>query len=135
MATILNPYLGFRDDARAAMDFYQSVLGGKLDYTVFGDMNATDDPTENNKIMHAQLTTPGGLTLMASDTPNSMGFNPGNTISVSISGVDEAELRGYWDKLSEGGTIGMPFEKAPWGDLFGMCTDKFGIDWMISVTQ
>ncbi|MGV8895922.1 MAG: VOC family protein [Rhodoglobus sp.] len=135
MATKLNPYLGFRDNARAAMDFYQTVFDGELEYTTFADLNASDDPTEGNKIMHAQLITPGGLTLMAADTPNSMSFNAGTNISVSVSGQDEAELRGYWEKLSDGGTVVMPLEMAPWGDTFGMCTDTFGIDWMISITQ
>ncbi|MDJ0335618.1 VOC family protein [Salinibacterium sp. G-O1] len=135
MTTKLNPYLGFRDDARTAMDFYQTVFGGDVDYTTFADLNASDDPSESTKIMHAQLTTPGGMTLMASDTPNSMEFKPGARISVSVTGQDEAELRGYWEKLSSGGTVVMPFEMAPWGDLFGMCTDQFGIEWMVSVTQ
>lgn len=135
MTTTLNPYLGFRANAREAMAFYQTVFGGDLTSTTFGDMNATDDPAENDKIMHAQLTTPNGMTIMASDTPNSMEFNPGGTISVSISGEDEAELRGYWDGLSDRGIIRMPLERAPWDDIFGMCTDRFGIDWMISITR
>ena len=135
MTTKLNPYLGFRDDARTAMDFYHSVFGGELDYTTFADLNASEDPSEANKIMHAQLSTPGGMTLMAADTPNSMEFSAGARVSVSVTGQDEAELRGYWEKLSDGGTVVMPFEMAPWGDLFGMCNDKFGIEWMVSVTK
>ncbi len=135
MTTKLNPYLGFRDDARTAMDFYQTVFGGELDYTTFADLNASEDPSEANKIMHAQLSTPGGMTLMAADTPNSMEFSAGARVSVSVTGQDEAELRGYWEKLSDGGTVVMPFEMAPWGDLFGMCNDKFGIEWMVSVTK
>jgi PhnB protein len=62
-----------------------------------------------------------------------MEFKPGSNISISLSGDNEEELRGYWNKLSEGGTIGMPLEKAPWGDTFGMLTDKFGIGWMVNV--
>jgi PhnB protein len=135
MTTKLNPYLGFRDNAREAMDFYHSVFGGDLTTTTFGSMHATDDPAENEKIMHAELNTPNGMTIMASDTPNSMEFAPGGAISVSISGADEAELRGYWDTLSDGGTVGMPLERAPWDDIFGMCTDRFGIEWMISITR
>ena len=135
MTTKLNPYLGFRDDARTAMDFYQTVFGGELDYTTFADLNASEDPSEGDKIMHAQLSTPGGMTLMAADTPNSMEFSAGARVSVSVTGQDEAELRGYWEKLSDGGTVVMPFEMAPWGDLFGMCNDKFGIEWMVSVTK
>jgi PhnB protein len=52
---------------------------------------------------------------------------------VSLSSDDEAELRGYWDKLAEGGMVAMPLEKAPWGATFGMCTDKFGVAWLVNI--
>lgn len=133
MATILNPYLSFRDNAREAMEFYHGVLGGKLTISTFGEYQASEDPAEQNKIMHAQITATNGMTLMASDTPNSMEYKDGCNCSVSISGEDEAELRGYWDKLVEGGQITMPLEKAPWGDTFGMVTDKFGVVWLVDI--
>ena len=63
-----------------------------------------------------------------------MEYRPQSGVSVSVSGDDEATLRGYWDRLSEGGTVVMPFEKAPWGDTFGMCVDRFGTNWMINAT-
>lgn len=133
MSTRLNPYLSFRDSARQAMEFYQSVFGGKLDTNTFGEFHASEDPAEQDKIMHSQLETEGGLVLMAADTPNSMELGPGGNVSLSLSGQDEAELRGYWEKLSDGGTVTMPLEKAPWGDTFGMCVDKFGMSWMINI--
>jgi PhnB protein len=133
MSTRLNPYLSFRDTARQAMQFYQSVFGGELTTSTFGEFKASDDPAEQDKIMHAQLKTDSGLTLMASDTPNSMDYTPGTNFSVSLSGDDDADLRGYWDKLSSGGTVTMPLEAAPWGDTFGMCTDKFGVPWMVNI--
>jgi PhnB protein len=71
---------------------------------------------------------------MAADTPKSMEFNPGNNVSLSLSGENEEELRGYWDKLAEGADIKMPLEKAQWGDTFGMLTDRFGVHWMINIT-
>ena len=83
--------------------------------------------------MHAMITSPEGLTLMAADTPNSMDYTPGNNYSVSLSGDDEAELRGYWDKLVDGGVPVMPLEQAPWGDTFGMCTDRFGTSWLVNI--
>jgi PhnB protein len=129
----LNPYLGFRDNAREAMEFYQSVFGGELTTSTFAELRASDDPSEADKIMHAMLETPDGLTLMGADTPNSMDFTPGNTMSVSLSGDDEGALRGYWDKLSESGSVTVPLEKAPWGDSFGMCTDPFGIAWLVNI--
>jgi PhnB protein len=134
VGTQLNPYLSFRDTAREAMDFYQSVFGGELTRSTFAEFQATDDPAEQDKIMHSMLTTPGGQVLMASDTPNRMDYTPGNNYSISLSGDDEAELRGYWDKLSAGGTVAMPLDKAPWGDTFGMCTDRFGVSWLVNIT-
>jgi PhnB protein len=133
MTTRLNPYLGFRDNARQAMEFYQSVLGGELTVTTFAELQASDDPAEADKIMHSQLETPNGMTLMAADTPNSMDYTPGSGHSISLSGEDEGELRGYYDGLSAGGTATMPLEKAPWGDTFGMLVDKFGVTWLVNV--
>lgn len=134
MGVQLNPYLIFRDQARQAMSFYQSVFGGELACSTFGDFHASDDPAEQDKIMHSALTTDKGLVLMASDTPNSMEYTPGNNYSVSLSGDDEAGLRGYWEKLSAGGNVAMPLAKAPWGDTFGMCTDRFGVQWLVNIT-
>jgi PhnB protein len=133
MSTKLNPYLGFRDNAKAAMEFYQSVFGGELTLSTFGEFHASEDPAEQDKIMHGMLVTDSGLTLMGADTPNSMNYTPGDNYSVSLSGEDEAELRRYWEGISTGGTIAMPLEKAPWGDIFGMCADKFGVNWLVNV--
>jgi PhnB protein len=132
MTLRLNPHLSFKDSAREAMTFYQSVLGGDLSLATFGEYHASDDPAEQDKVMHAQLETPDGFVLMAADTPNAMEYQPQSGVSVSLSGDDEGKLRGYWDGLSEGGNVIMPFEKAPWGDTFGMCVDRFGTRWMIN---
>jgi len=131
--TLLSPYLSFRDNAHDAMEFYQSVFGGELTSSTFAEFQASDDPAEKDKIMHSMLTTEGGLVLMASDTPNQMDYKPGNNFSISLSGEDEAELRGYWDKLSAGGSVTMPLGPAPWGDTFGMCADKFGVNWLVNI--
>lgn len=129
---ILNPYLNFRGTARQAMEFYQGVFGGDLNVSTFGEFQMSDDPELKDQIMHAQLTTPGGMTLMAADVPPQMDFTEGSSISVSLSGDDEDELRRYWEGLTEGGRVDEPFERAPWGDTFGMCTDKFGIRWLVN---
>ena len=133
METKLNPYLGFRDQAREAMTFYQSVFGGELTLNTFGDFQASDDPAETDKIMHSQLSTERGLVLMAADTPASMEYTPGSSHSLSLSGDNEAELRGYWEKLIDGADVTEPLQKAPWGDTFGMCTDRFGIQWLVNI--
>ncbi len=134
MQSRLNPYLSFRDNAREAMEFYQTVFGGKLEMQTFKEYHASQDPSEDHKIMHAVLTADNGIVFMASDTPNSMEYRTGTNMSMSLSGDNETELRGYYEKLSAGGTIGMPLEKAPWGDLFGMCTDKFGVSWLVDIS-
>jgi len=135
MPTRLNPYLSFRDNAREAMDFYQSVFGGELTRSTFGEFGVSQDPDEQDKIMHAQLIGANGLVLMGADTPNSMDYTPGGAISVSLSGDADAdaELRGYWEKLSAGATVIEPLAVAPWGDAFGMLTDRFGITWLVNI--
>jgi PhnB protein len=133
MPTRLNPYLSFRDNAREAMEFYRSVFGGDLQMTTFKEMNASPDPAEGDKIMHSVLEAPNGIVLMGADTPNSVTHSSGSGISISLSGDDEAELSGFYQKLADGGTVTVPLEKAPWGDTFGMCTDRFGTAWLVNI--
>jgi PhnB protein len=136
MTSRLNPYLGFRDDARQALEFYRSVFGGDLRIGTFAEMGAVQDPADADKIMHGQLETTRGYTLMASDTPASMGRSETNNISMSLSGDgDDAEdLRGYFAALADGGTVLEPLTQAPWGDEFGMVTDRFGVTWLVNIT-
>jgi PhnB protein len=133
MASRLNPYLSFDGDARQALEFYKEVFGGTLKVNSYGEFGEQDAP-ETDKIMHGMLETPGGFTLMGADNPPGMEYTPGNTFSVSLSGDDETELRGYWEKLSAGGSVSVPLEEQMWGDVFGMCTDRFGIPWMVNIT-
>jgi PhnB protein len=132
MASRLNPYITFPGNAREAMEFYKSALGGELAMNTFGEFgNAGPD---EDKIMHANLETPDGFTLMASDTPPGMEESPGaSNIAVSLSGDDTEKLRGYWNQLSEGAKVTMPLERQVWGDEFGQLTDKFGIQWMVNI--
>ncbi len=133
MTVRLNPYLSFRDTARQAMEYYHSVFGGELTMNTFAEFHASDDPAEQDKIMHAMLEGENGIVLMGADTPNRMEYTPAAGIAVSLSGDDERALRGYWDKLADGGTVTAPLEKSPWGDTFGMCTDRFGINWLVNI--
>jgi PhnB protein len=134
MQTKLNPYLSFKDNTREAMEFYHTVFGGKLNLSTFKEFNASQDPSEDNLIMHSVLEAENGMTLMASDTPKRMDYRPGTNISLSLSGDNEAELKAYFEKLSAGGMVTMPLEKAIWGDWFGMCTDQLGIQWLVNIT-
>lgn len=132
MTTRLNPYLSFDGDARQAMEFYAQVFGGALSMHTFGEFGSPDDPGAD-KIMHATLETDTGLTIMGADNPPGMEHLRGNAMSVSLSGDDAAELRGYWARLSHGGAVAVPLEKQMWGDEFGMCTDRFGVSWMVDI--
>ena len=129
----LNPYLNFKNNTREAMEFYHGVFGGKLDINTFKEFGASQDPAEDDLIMHSQLETPAGFTVMGADTPAGMEYNPGTNIAISLSGDDVDDLRGYWQKLSDGGTVTVPLEKQMWGDEFGMCVDRFGIGWMVNI--
>ena len=136
MTSRLNPYISFTGgSAREAMEFYKSVFGGELVMSTFGEYGQADTPFAD-MIMHAQLETDKGFTLMGADTPPGMkDVTVGNNITVSLSGDDGDDLRGYWEKLSSGGTVSVPLEKQMWGDEFGSCTDKFGIDWLVNIGQ
>jgi PhnB protein len=134
VASKLNPYIAFEGTAREAIETYRDVFGGELSLNTFGDFGEAP-PGYEDQVMHSQLETPAGFTLMASDTPPGMPHQPGGTISISLSGDDEAELRGYWDKLSEGGQVTLALEKQMWGDVFGMVVDRFGVTWMVNIAQ
>jgi PhnB protein len=134
MQSKLNPYLSFRNNAREAMEFYSSVFGGELVMNTFKEFQVSQDPAEDDKIMHSMIEAENGITFMAADTPNSQAYQAGSNISMSLSGDNEAELRSYFEKLAAGGAVTQPLVEAPWGDSFGMCTDKFGVNWMVNVT-
>jgi PhnB protein len=135
MQSKLNPYLAFKDNAREAMEFYKAVFNGRLETNTFKEFHASQDPSEDDKIMHSMLEAENGITFMAADTPNSMEYRAGTNMSMSLSSDNEAELRSYFEKLSAGGTVTAPLEKAPWGDTFGMCIDKFGVIWMVNIAS
>ena len=133
MQTHLNPYISFKDNTREAMEFYKSVFGGKLTISTFKEFHASQDPSEDDKVMHSTLEADSGFTFMASDTPDRMEYKVGTNFSMSLSGDNEAKLKSYYEKLSAGGTITMPLEPAPWGDTFGMLVDRFGISWLVNI--
>ena len=132
MQSRLNPYIHFDGNAREAMEFYQEALGGDLALNTFGEAGA-DDPALTRQIMHGMLET-NGMTLMASDSPPGVTHTAGNNMAVSLSGDNADELRGYWAALIAGGAVTVPLERQVWGDEFGMCEDKFGINWMVNIT-
>ncbi len=133
MPSRLNPYVNFDGKTREAMEFYRDVFGGELTINTFGEFG-NPDPAVADKTMHAQLESENGFTLMASDGPPGTELTVGDNIAISLSGDDADELRGYWDQLSDGGSVLVPLEQQMWGDQFGMCVDRFGISWMVNIT-
>lgn len=133
MQSRVNPYLSFKNNAREAMEFYKSIFGGKLTMSTFKDFGMAQDPSAENLIMHSMLEAENGITFMGSDTPPGMPYSEGARISMALTGDNTAELTGYFEKLGAGGRVNMPLNAAPWGDSFGMVTDRYGIDWMVNI--
>lgn len=125
----LDPYLFFDGNAEQAMNYYKDVFGGKITISRMSEMPGTK-PEDANRVMHAMLE--GDIKLMASDSDKASA--EAKKIELSLSGEDESKLRGYFEALSKDGKVTMPLEKAPWGDVFGMLTDKYSIAWMVNVT-
>ena len=136
MIVKLNSYISFKDNAKEAMEFYQSIFGGEIFSDTFESYASSEMPVaeaDKQKIMHAYLKGDNGIELMGADTPTGMEYTEGARVTLTLNGDDEETLRGYWDKLAEGGAITVPLDKAPWGDTFGMLTDKFGVYWMVDI--
>ena len=130
MTTRLNPYLSFAGNAREAMEFYASVFGGELNIMAFGDMGGMGMPEDQHHlVMHADIMVNDGVTLMGAD----MGEHAHPNGSISMSGDDDDTLRGWFAGLAEGGEVKEPLTAAPWGDVFGQLTDKFGVAWMFNI--
>ena len=134
MASVLNPYLNFNGNARQALDFYASVFGGTPNFNTYADFGAKDSP-DAARIMHGVLETDAGYTIMGADASSDMEYHPMAGFAVSVSGDDSDALHGYWEKLSAGGTTTMPMQKQVWGDEFGMCVDRYGVSWLVNISQ
>ena len=132
MATKLNPYITYDGDARAALEFYQSVLGGELTVNTYGEFGMPD-PAFAGTLMHGRLETPDGFTLMGADTPPDSPHNPGTNVVISLSGDERDKLHGWFTRLAEGGAVSVPLEKQMWGDEYGAFRDRFGIEWMVNI--
>ena len=134
MTLRLNPYLSFRDNAREAMEFYQSISGGELNVVSFSDAQM-DEEMPSGGTMHAMLTTPD-FVLMASDAmPRAEETWGGTRNYISLGSTDKELLTGWFEKLSEGGNVGVPLAPQQWGAVFGLCMDRYGIEWMVNIYQ
>jgi PhnB protein len=132
--TLLAPYLSFPGQARAAMEHYREVLGGELTIDTFAGSGLPHPPAKADLVRHAQLTTSSGMTLMACDV-DPADAPTGGAVSLALSGSDREQLTACWTALSAGGTVQMPLAEAPWGAVFGMCVDRFGVSWMVNISR
>lgn len=131
----VNPYLTFSNNCAEAFDFYKSVFGNEfLTRMLFSDIpDSKYDAKEGNKVMHVALPIGQGTILMGSDSPAEFGqLREGDNLSIAISAASEEEAKKLFNGLSAGGKVTMPLEKAFWGALFGMFTDKYGVQWMVN---
>jgi PhnB protein len=129
----LNPYLLFNGDCAEAFKFYEQTLGGKIEAIMnfAGSPAAEHAPPEwGDKVLHASMAI-GDQRVMGSDAPPGRYQRP-QGLSVSISLNDRAKAEQIFNALAENGTTTMPFEKTFWASGFGMCTDRFGIPWMVN---
>ena len=133
MSMRLNPYLHFSNNAAEALEFYKGVLGGDVVISRFKEYGT--EGADGDLVMHGQLETDAGFTIMAADTPSFMsGRANESNITVSLSGDDSDTLRRYWQGLSEGANVTTPLEKQMWGDEFGQLTDKYGVGWLVNIS-
>jgi PhnB protein len=134
MTQRLNPYIQFGTNAAEALEFYRSVLGGQVTVSHFKEFGT--EGADGDLVMHGQLESDAGLTLMGADTPSFMTApDSGSNITIALFGDDADALRGYWEKLTEGATVQTPLEKQMWGDEYGQLTDRFGVSWMVNIGQ
>lgn len=135
MSTKITPYIRFRTEARQAFEFYARVLGGSAQIASMGDFDAAPTPEDANLVMHAQIDLPNGFSLMGSDTPSFMEYDPGARIAVALHGGPEdlEEFTRIFDALAEKGQELQPLTEAPWGGTFGMALDAWGVQWMMNV--
>lgn len=128
----LIPYLTFNGNCKEAMEFYASVLGAELSILPFRGSPAEKDVPEEykDKVMHARLKFEN-IVFFASDTFPDREVKHGSNIALSIAATEREQALKFFDKLSDGGKVIMPFEKAFWGAEFGMCIDRFGFQWMV----
>ena len=141
----VNTYLNFSRNTEEAFNFYKSVFGGEFGregIARFGDIPSSDDmppiaDADKNLVMHVELTLPGGHVLMGTDAPESMGFkvNIGNNVHISLEPDTRAETKILFEKLSAGGKVTQELQDMFWGDYYGSCTDKFGVQWMFNCTE
>ncbi|MEU2123563.1 VOC family protein [Nocardia niwae] len=136
MSLTTTTHLNFRGDARAALEFYQSVFGGQLAVVTYEDAGNVQDESEADQIMWGQVQDGNGFHVMAYDVPGSMSYDRGaNAFFVSVRGASVEEVSSYWERLTAGATIVVPMGPANWAPAYGMLRDRFGVVWVLDVVS
>ncbi|MFG6401188.1 VOC family protein [Microbacterium sp. P04] len=148
MSIITTTHLNFRGDARAALEFYQSVFGGRLTIATYGDFGMPQDAPGADKVVFGQVEAEDGFRVMGYDIPGASGGAAASTTRrengvtitdqpffVSVRGENLDEVQAYWDKLSAGSAVVEPLAASAWSAGFGMLTDRFGVTWILDVAS
>jgi PhnB protein len=134
MSITTTTHLNFRGDARAALEYYRSVFGGRLDAFSYADAHAVTDPAEADQLSFGQVVSEEGFHVMAYDVPATTAHDRGTIpVFVSVRGNDSDEITRYWEALAEGSEIVAPLAPAAWAPLYGMLRDRFGVTWVLDV--
>ena len=134
MTITTTTHLNFRGEARAALEFYQSVFGGELAAFTYADAGSVGERSEADQIMWGQVVAENGFHVMAYDVPSTRTFDRGDgSFFVSVRSESADEISELWPKLAEGATVVQDLGPAPWAPLYGMLTDRFGIVWVLDV--
>lgn len=129
-------HLNFRGDARAALEFYQSVFAGDLVIIAYEDMGDVQDPSEAKQVVWGQVTAENGFRVMAYDVPSSRPWSRGDDpFFISLRGDGAEEISALWEGLSDGATVAVPLAPSQWAPLYGMLTDRYGITWVVDVVS
>lgn len=129
-----SPYINFHGQAREAMMFYQHAFGGELDLLAFNPAGAPQTAGPGDSIMHAHLKA-DDVSIMGSDGMPEYPPTVGDNMAITLMGDDRERLTKIFTELSADGNVKQPLKTESWGDTFGYFTDKFGINWMVDITQ
>ena len=136
MSVTSTTHLNFRGDAREALEFYQSVFGGRIAAVTYKDAGNVQNPQEADWVMWGEVVGDNGFHVMAYDVPSQLSWDQGtNSFFVSVRGSSAEEITMLWEKLAQGSTIVQPLEPAQWAPLYGMLKDRFGVVWVVDVAS
>lgn len=113
MSVTTTTHLNFQGTAREALDFYQSVFGGRTIAVTYEDAGNVQNESEADWVMWGEVVGDNGFHVMAYDVPSQLPWNQGeNPFFVSVRGDDAEEIRATWGRLAEGSAIVRPLEPA-----------------------